>query len=375
MEPDGLPEDDRYFFTARAETPPNILVLDTPSDAGLRDAFYLRNAFDLGEMSRFHFAAAERATPGTLDDNDVVFLANRVASGAGELSSLRAFVERGGTLILSPGDAASPSGLSRLLDEFGLGGIDHVVDARDEQGYEAIIGEVDMRHPIFAPFSERNAILKPTFRRYARLIPAEGTLVVGRFDSGDPFIAERPVGRGLVVFFASTFNTSWTDLPLDEIYLPLVYQIAGHGAGRSDVRSIYRVGEPVGLTGEPLETWEVRAPGDRLYRVRLDEEGNGYFRETEEPGHYVAAGGSATRLFSVNVDPRESDLRARDADEVYASVVSLVDEALTTPAQAAAAVVESDERRQKMWRLLILAVVGLFVVETFFANRRRVKNA
>ncbi|MEX1055388.1 MAG: VWA domain-containing protein, partial [Rhodothermales bacterium] len=156
MEPDGLPEDDRYFFTARAETPPNILVLDTPSGAGLRDAFYLRNAFDLGEMSRFRFAAAERATSGTLDGNDVVFLANRVASGAGELSSLRSFVERGGTLILSPGDAASLSGLSRLLDEFGLGEIDHVVDARDEQGYEAIIGEVDMRHPIFAPFSERN---------------------------------------------------------------------------------------------------------------------------------------------------------------------------------------------------------------------------
>jgi hypothetical protein len=246
-----------------------------------------------------------------------------------------------------------------------------VVDARGELGYETIIGEVDMRHPIFQPFagSGAGAILRPTFRRFARLTPSPETTVIGRFDSGDVFLAERGVGSGRVLFYASTFSTSWTDLPLDEMYVPFLYQLAEYGAQLGEEQHIFRVGEAVALSGTPSETVEVRDPDGRLFPVTLDEQGQGYFRETTVPGHYAAAGTDETRLFSVNVDPRESNLQRRDVEEMYATVVAPPDDAPTTPEEAAAAAVETEERDQKLWRILIMTVIALFALETYLAHR------
>jgi hypothetical protein len=86
------------------------------------------------------------------------------------------------------------------------------------------------------------------------------------------------------------------------------------------------------------------------------------------PGHYAAAG-DATRLFSVNVDPRESDLQARDVEEVYAAVVAPPEDTPTTPEEATAAAVEGEERQQKLWRIVLLVVIALFAAETYLAHR------
>lgn len=374
---DALPGDDRHYFTDRAAAAPELLIAGGQGGTAQRDAFYLRSAFDLGEASRFRISPGGDLTDPMLRRHDVVFLANRTAAGTAELSALRSYVESGGTLVISAGDQTDQTGLARLLEELDVGRIDRIVDVREEQGYEAIIGDIDRQHGIFEPFSAGDgsgAILRPKFRRYVRLLPADNTNVVGRFDTGDVFLAERRLGSGSVLFYASTFDASWTDLPLDEMYVPFVYQLAEYGVGRSEERHGFLVGEAVPLSGEPSQTWEIRSPEDLLHRVTLDESGQGLFRDTDVPGHYAAAAAGETRYFSVNVDPRESDLTPRDPDEVYASVIAPPDDHPATPEQAAAAVVETDERRQKLWRILLLCVIALFAAETYFANRRTGKR-
>ena len=42
----------------------------------------------------------------------------------------------------------------------------------------------------------------------------------------------------------------------------------------------------------------------------------------------------------------------------------------TDPAQAASLIVEDEERKQKLWRYLILLILGLFAFETILANRK-----
>jgi hypothetical protein len=374
---DALPADDRYFFTDRVDGLPGILAIDQAVASGRPAAFFLQNAFALGDAARFQFTRTDQVDIGTLQQNEVVFLANRTADGSMEETALRRFVDEGGTLIIAPGDQVDPAALNGLLEGFDVGRIEAFVDARDELGYETIIGEVDMRHPIFQPFagSGAGAILRPTFRRFARLAPSAAATVMGRFDSGDVFLVERSVGSGRVLFYASTFNTSWTDLPLDEMYVPFLYQLAEYGAQRGEDRHVFQVGEAVALSGGPSETVEVRDPDGRLFPVTLDAQGQGFFRETNVPGHYAAAGSDATRLFSVNVDPRESDLQRRDVDEVYAAAVAPPEDAPRTPEEAAAASVETEEREQKLWRTLLLAVLALFALETVLANRGTSGNA
>lgn len=371
LDSDALAVDNRYYFTDRVDGLPGILVIDSPANAGRRDAFYLQNAFDIGDASRFRFTRADEVDAGALQQNEIAFWANRAAVGSTDEAVLRRFVEDGGTLVVSPGNQSDPAALNGLLESFEVGRVEAVVNTRDELGYETIIGEVDMRHPIFQPFagSGAGAILRPTFRRFARLDPSAETTVIGRFDSGDVFLAERSVGSGRVLFYAATFSTSWTDLPLDEMYVPFLYQMVEYGTRAGEEQRTFRVGEAVALSGTPSETVEVRDPDGRLFPVTLDAQGQGYFRETNVPGHYAAAGGSETRLFSVNVDPRESDLRKRDVEEVYATVAAPPEDAPTTPEEAAAATVETEERQQKLWRILLLIAVALLALETYLAHR------
>lgn len=376
LEEDGLSADDAYYFTGYYGGLPRILVVDEQASAARSDAFFVRSAFEIGDAAKFRVSTAARPVRQSLAGADIVVLAGGSTLSEGERRELRRYVEEGGTLILSGGPPSAPAQLSRTVETLELGRAEAVVDARSELGYEVIIGEVDLRHPIFEPFTGdgSGAILRPRFRRYARLVPSEEAHVVGRFDSGDPFLVERDLGAGRVLFYASTFGTSWTDMPLDEMFVPFLYELVEYGTQRTDQRRMVTVGEAVALSGRPGEAVEVRTPDGRMYQIQIGDDGRGHFRQTDRPGHYAAAGADGTTLFSVNVDPRESDLRRRSSDEVYAAVVPPSADAPVTPAMAAAAV-EDDEHRQKLWRSLLLIVIALFALETFVANKSQHRTA
>ncbi|MDX1547755.1 MAG: hypothetical protein R3247_12240, partial [Rhodothermales bacterium] len=302
-----------------------------------------------------------------------VFLAAPPALSAAQQEAVRGYVEAGGSLVVSAGPSTDAAALSRLTEALGVGRVEEIAAARSVQAADAIIGEVELRHPIFAVFAGggRGAILQPRFRRYARLVPDSAATVLARYDTGHPMLAERRLGAGKVLAYTSSFSTAWTDFPLDESYVPFVYQLAAYAAESGAQRYQYTIGEAVALAGRPGETWDVRTPEGDVYQVPIGDDGAGFFRETEVPGHYVAARGAARYPFSVNVDPAESVLAGRDAEEVYAAVVPPPDDVPTTPEQAAAMAAEDEEPRQKLWRVLLLLALGLFAAETVLANRKR----
>ena len=369
---DELTLDNQFYFTYEVAPRPSLLVVD--GGAGpRRDAFFLQSAFDTGDEARYAFATSvpERLGPGGLQSQGVVFLANVSALTETQTRDLRRYVEGGGSVVLSFGDNVDVALLSRQLGAFGIGTAGEAVTPRLMQGAEAIIGEVDLRHPIFSVFggAGAGAILRPTFRQYVDVLPDSAATVLGRYDTGDPFLIERRLGQGRVLVYTSTFNTDWTDFPVDESYIPFVYQLAAYATRRSEARQQFQVGDVVAVPGRPGETVDVRAPGNRVFKLTLSESGTGFFRETEVPGQYMAATGSTPFYFSVNVDPAESDLGVRDVNEAYAAVVPPSDSARTS-AQAGGADVADEEANQKLWRYLVLLVIALFVLETILANRR-----
>jgi hypothetical protein len=282
-------------------------------------------------------------------------------------------VEGGGSVLISFGDQADVPAFSNLLQTLGVGRIEALTRARSEQGYDAIIGEVDMRHPVFAVFAESGsgAIFRPRFRQYVQVIPDSTASVLGRYDSNDPFLIEQEVGRGKVLVYTSSLSPEWTDFTINEMYLPFLYQVVHYGLQTSSDRRQFTVGDAVRIEGRAGDTWDVRAPGDRLFKVEIDETGQGFFRETEIPGHYTAASGSNQLFFSVNVDPRESVLGRRDLEESLAAVVPPPDDVPTTVEAAVGVTVANEERQQKFWRYVILIMAALFMVETYVANRKQ----
>lgn len=373
LDDDDLAADNQFYFTYPVAGRPSLLAVD--GGPGSRDAFFLGTAFDLGETALYSFETGgrDRLSRAALRSYNVVFLANMTALTQAQTGNLREYVEQGGNVVISFGDQVDLQGFSAALRELGIGAADRIVTVRSEQAVEAIIGEVDLRHPIFELFaaSGMGAILRPKFRRYVHVTPDTNAVVIGTYDTEDPFLIERRLGQGKVLVYTSSFSTNWTDFPINELYVPFLYQVAKYANSSAEARRQYTVGDVVAIKGQPGAEWDVRAPGNRVFKVAIDASGTGFFRETDLPGQYTAAQGRNVFPFSVNVDPRESVLDTRDEEEAYVAVAGTSDGVATDPEQATALVVEDEERKQKLWRYVLLLVVGLFALETVLANRKR----
>src|SRR5690606_5978614 len=153
--------------------------------------------------------------------------------------------------------------------------VEGVVTPSTTQGANAIVGQVDWRHPVFAPFAGPGggAILRPQFRRYVDVEPAEGSLVVGTVDSGAPLLLGRRVGSGSVLVYTSSFGNAWTDLPINEMFVPFVYQLAKHATDDNKRRLMFSVGDVVPLGGSPGGEWVVLTPSGDQHRVSPDSAG------------------------------------------------------------------------------------------------------
>ena len=364
---DALPIDDEYHFTYRSADSPSVLAVDRAPER--RDAFFLQHAFSASEASPFSFDVARDTHVSTLRPHDVVIVSILAATTEIETEALRTFVEDGGGLIPSFGETTVAASWSRTLESLGIGRTDGVASARVRQGADAIIGQIEERHPIFEPLisAGRGAILRPTFRRYLVVTPDSGASVQGSCDTGDPFLIERRLGRGRILAYSSSFSTSWTDFPLDELYVPLVYRMAEYAYGASEAQYRFTVGDGVPLAGQPSDEWDIRAPSGSISKVSLDGSGSGFFRDTDEPRQYAATSGRNSLRFSVNVDPRESDLSTRDEEEAYAAVKSASSERSESSAEASVDV-EREEMQQELWRVFLFPAIGLFLVETLLAH-------
>ena len=142
------------------------------------------------------------------------------------------------------------------------------------------------------------------------------------YDDGSPALVEARRAQGRVMFFTSTVDRDWTDLPIRPGYLPLVQQLVRY-LGRANLEAPRRTVE-VG-TREPIPIVpairQLRISGpagiERSYTHRELAEKTTLEIPVEQPGFYHLSasgqGGAAHPLerdsFAANVDARESDLR------------------------------------------------------------------
>ncbi len=356
---DAVPgSDDRYYFTYTVRPRPGIFAAD-PSP-GMRSAFFLESAFDQQDASRYRFDAGPR--PVRLNTVDLLIVTAANAISARDEVTIENFVRRGGTLLL-----AFDEGALSTAPLLGAGVMEGAVRSRDRQGTHAIIAEIDEEHPIFASLSQHSAgsVLRPRFRRYVKVIPDSSANVLATFDTGDPLLIESPLGQGCVLVFTSSLGTRWNDLALSEVYLPLLYEIARYADPESDIDRMLYVGDAVAFQGRPEEEVALVNPDGDVFNVTLDSTGAGTFPDTDLPGHYDARLNGDRQPFSVNISPLESDLSARDLEEVYAALATRSTEPVLTPAPPEAA-----EQEQKLWKIVLLIMVGLFALETILASRR-----
>lgn len=325
---------------------------------------------------------------------DVLILADVAELSSGEAARVKAYVAAGGGLIVTVGDNISAEVYKqRLGGETGLMPCDFVQAVGDALNREQfrVLATVKYEHPIFVPFKEPNHgdFGKARFYRIFQAVPTKDATVIAAYDDGSPALFEKPYGTlGRVLCFTSTIDREWNDLPIRAVYLPFLHESIKYLALKDvDAAPNYRVGDSVELkvsddeNADAARSKEIAVFNPNNVETRLQRNENStevssqssvFYDDTAVPGIYsVHTSGATPYYFVVNVDATESNLAARDVEELTSMLKgtadALVEEKPT--AELVAQYHEDVEKNQNVWVYLMLAVFGLAVAEMFLANR------
>ena len=285
-----------------------------------------------------------------------------------QASRFHDYVRQGGSLLVVLKDVPRGRSLARLLEVDKL----EVEEAASDD--YALLGELDFSDPLFAPFADPryNDFTKIFFWKHRRVNVPEGWQgkVLARFDNGDPAILEKAIGSGRLWVLASGWQPADSHLARSTKFVPLLSIMLERSGSSGGLPARCHVGEAVALPESvgPALPASVRTPDGA--ELKLPDNAR-VFDETNQPGVYLLTVGGRTRQFAVNLDPDESKTAAISADQLGLRGISL-GQPSTRAAIAAGARQIRDvelENRQKLWRWLIVAALGILILETWLAGR------
>lgn len=383
---DPVTADNTHHFVLSPGTALGVLVAEgqrSASDVSL----YLRGALQISEDGRFDVRSRRSSTirPADLSGVDAVFL-NDVQLDGASAEQIRAFVENGGGALVALGqDGGWPASAADMLP----GTVGEVEDRI--QGRGGRLGHLDYEHPIFEVFAGPRSgdFTAARFYRARSFTPSDSATVLARFDDGSVALAEVMLGRGRVLVWTSSFDAFWNDLALQPVYLPFVHRLAEYLGGRAEAVPWFTTGQvvdladPTSLETAGLVSSEAAGLAEGLDQVALSPTGASTtlpggegprYLPLDEHGFYTvrAPGSDPDRPFviAVNVELEESNLARIDPEELALQIEAPSGAPSEGPAfeQAAELQREDLERRQQVWRWLLLAALALFAIETVASN-------
>lgn len=242
LKKEGLSGNPVYYFTLQAQERLKVLAVDGDPQTSLvqSETFFLTRALNpAGERDGSLFLPTvvlpEKMNSLPLDDYQAIILCNVPALSDAALLRLRDYLRRGGGVLIFLGDRvqmddynlklfqSSPPLISSRLREKRL--------ATDGAGEK--IGKLESRHPALRALSDpllRESLQSTRVRGYFRAEAPDGTSLIA-LANGDPLLSEKRLGAGRVLFFATSADRDWSDLPLKTAYLPLIQSLVSYLAG------------------------------------------------------------------------------------------------------------------------------------------------
>jgi hypothetical protein len=389
LAPDLLPQDDQRIFYVSGRRLVRALLVNGDMRPVLHkdELFYLEHALapageDASGIS-FTTITPDRFEPGSLDDIEVVFLANvRELSSSASLA-LRQFVASGGGLFVALGDQVDVDRANAVLEDLlprplrdivALGPAD--ADGIYRQGIA--FSNINFDHPVLKLFQQDQARGLQAVRTWRAAVVEPGqtgreSSILLRYQNGSPALVEAGYQNGRVMLFTTTLDRDWTSWPSRASFLPFLQRVTSYLAGRLSELPPPEVivARPVSIPLlESADGLRITNPDKQEIELAPTEVGAGVavFTDTASPGYYqveqTAAGQKlADRTipgFIVHPPPEESNLKPISAERLQ----TLIGE--STRLTLAGAGDDSTRSRSMIFLLLALALV---LCEAFLIRR------
>jgi hypothetical protein len=322
----------------------------------------------------------------------VVVLANVERLDTPQITALTHYLSTGGSVMVALGDKVDASFANTTLYQGGAGWLPTRLGAlKGEAIRRQAIAHPDPRTfigPALAPLGEgdQSPLAGADLFEFRVLEPAKDASVTARLDTGDPWIVERPFGRGRVAVVAGPIDAEGGTLPVNPDFVPWAHELIYHLASASTGAHSARPGDPVVINlgsgiPEGTLTLAVTTPGGAEAQASVSRsEGIATARlgDTGEPGIYRLRlpdppGGFA--FATVAADGRESDLRPLEPAEAKALERDLPLTFEFDPNRLGGRLfADGPGSRHEFWRYLVLAALAGLCMEVWM-TRRMVKNS
>ena len=366
---DAFTLDDKFFFTVRREDQNKVLVIDT-AVRGRGESFFLQQSLAAGENNQYALTVKTAGTtsPGELEAYRVIIVNDAGGLSEGLAAAIKAFAERGGGVILAAGRHTDAAEFNRAFAGLAPAQIGDAVQSRSY----ALMSQIKSDHPIFAPFQRGGRLASTRVYGYHRATANDGATTIAALDDGNPIIVEGLAGRGKVLLMTTTLDTTWNDLPLTPMFLPLARQMLEYLGGRAQPTA-YTIGQVIAAPADSDGSQPAidNPAGGRLNEARQNPTGELAF-DTTEIGYYKFRYRNRNEFAAVNLDTRESDFARMNVDDFVASLTSAPGDREAQPIQSPRMTAEETEARQRLWLPLLLLSLALFVAEAALARRIRI---
>jgi hypothetical protein len=367
--------DDEEFDNTVHVIPPapaqvNLLYLGTDTETDVRQPlFFLRRALPDTKRQSVRLLArkpSDPLAPAEMEATQLAFVTD--APDTSQLAALRSLLAAGKTVVLAPKTTAAAASLAALA------GIDSVPVTEAAIKSYAMLGEIDFRHPLFAPFADPRFgdFTKVHIWKHRRfdLTKLPGARAVARFDSGDPAVLELSVGRGRVLVLATGWHPEDSQLALSTKFVPLVFSMLELGGAISvGATPQLAVGDPLPLpTLAGATDVKLRRPDGKLEALSASATN---LVTTDLPGIYALEPSQPSGRFAVNLDPNESRTLPVAPDEFERFGVKLAGETLSpdqTPQRKERLQATEAENRQKLWRWFLVGTLVVLLLESAIAG-------
>ena len=239
-------------------------------------------------------------------------------------------------------------------------------------GY-ALVSRVSVNHPLFAPFADPRFgdFTKVHFwhHRTVTLNNVPGVHPIAWFDNGDPFLLEATIGKGRLLIATAGWYPADSQLALSTKFVPLIDGLLKRPDGAL-ANAQYAIHDRIALpaAANPTDKRTIRAPDGS--QIELPN-GATSFDSADRPGIYRLNYNGTETPIAVNLPPDESrtaPLSVEELEQLGARLATKGPQPAEIAQQRRQLQIVELENRQKLWRWLIVGVLGLLVAETALAG-------
>jgi hypothetical protein len=354
---DKLPQDDTFLFSIERKEPSRVLfVHEARNSRGLQ--FY-RTAMESTPDSGFAVdgVTSDQVANVSPDKYASVVLSDVAALPSSFDQALSEYVKHGGSVFIAVGAASATRGRIPVFDE-------PILEARyaSREGDRFMVAaSADETHPSTSRVHKFEGV---KFYQVARTEP-KNARILARLADGTVLAAEKKVGAGKALMFASTLDNVANDFPLHPIFVPFIEQTAVYLSGIEPAPATYVVDSFLELRSgrDAGSAVEVIGPGgDRALSLKEAANAQAY-RLTREGFYEVRRGNSRNELIAVHADRRESDL-----DVIPNETLGLW-QSSGTGATGGSGAGGTGDKPYSLWWYFALALLVASIAESLFASR------